>query len=50
MTDMRSLHLFLVHFVFELLGIFMVVINIAEIELINATENFLLNNFSIRFF
>ena len=44
MTYLTSFFLF--HFIFELLGIFMVMINIVKIELINATENCLLNIFS----
>ena len=39
---------FLFHLIFELLGIFMVMINIIKIELINNTENCWLNIFSIR--
>ena len=34
---------FLFHFIFELLSISMVTINIVKIELINAAENLLLN-------
>ena len=45
MTSLTSFFLF--HFIFELLGIFMVMINIAKIELIIATENYLLNIFSV---
>ena len=48
MTSLTSFFLF--HFIFELLGIFMVMINIAKIELIIATENYLLNIFSIKTF
>ena len=40
-----SLLLFLFHFIFESLGIFMVMISIVKIELINATENYLLKYF-----
>ena len=39
---------FLLHFIFELLSIFMVMMNIVNIELINATENCQLNIFSVR--
>ena len=38
----------LFHFIFELLSVFMSMINIVKIELINANEHWLLNNFSIR--
>ena len=37
MTDLISF--FLPHFIFELLSIFMAIINIAKLELINATDN-----------
>ena len=48
----RTLHLFflLFHFIFELHSISMVMINNVKNELINATENCLLNNFSARHF
>ena len=50
-TDMTGLTFFLLlHFIFELLGIFMVITNIVKIELINATENCPLNIFSVRIF
>ena len=50
-TDMTGLTFFLLlHFTFELLGIFMVITNIVKIELINATENCLLNIFSVKIF
>ena len=39
MTDLTSFFLF--HFIFDLLSTSMVMINIAKIESINATENFL---------
>ena len=42
--------LFLVRFIFELLSIFMVMINIVKIKWINASENCLLNIFSVRIF
>ena len=41
---------FLFHFIFELLSIFMVMINIVKIEFINATKNYLLHIFSVRIF
>ena len=44
---MTSLTSFLFHFIFELPSIFMVTINIVNIELINAAENFLLNISSV---
>ena len=46
MRDVTSY--FLLHFIFELLSIFMVMMNIVNIELINATENCQLNIFSVR--
>ena len=46
MTDVTSC--FLLHFIFELLSIFMVMMNIVNIELINATEKCQLNIFSVR--
>ena len=47
--NLKSLaFLFLFLFVFELLGIFMVMIKIIKMELINATENCLINIFSAR--
>ena len=46
MINMTSLsYFFLFHFILELLRIFMVMINIVIIELIIATENYLLNIF-----
>ena len=41
---------FLFHFIFELLSIFMLMINIVKIELINPTENCLLSIFTVRKF
>ena len=41
---------FLLHFIFELLSIFLIMINIVKIELTNATENFLANVSSARNF
>ena len=46
MRDVTSC--FLLHFIFELLSIFMVMMNIVNIELINATEKCQLNIFSVR--
>ena len=45
----KSYFFFLFNLIFELLGILMVIINI-KMELINATENCLLNVFSVRNF
>ena len=39
----------LFHLIYELFGIFMVMINIVKIELINATENRLLNISQLEF-
>ena len=41
-------HPVLFHLIFELLGIFMVMINIIKIELINTAENCWLSIFSVR--
>ena len=41
---------FLFHFILELLSISMVMINIVKFELINTSENRLLNIFSVRIF
>ena len=46
MTDVTSC--FLMHFIFELLSIFMVMIDIVKNEFININENSLLNIFSVR--
>ena len=48
MTSLTSFYLF--HFIFELLCILMVMINIAKNKLIHATEYWLLNSFSVRLF
>ena len=49
MTDITSLTSFLLFsLILELLSIFMVMINTSKIELINATENCLLNFSSVR--
>ena len=51
MADMRnvtSFHLF--HFIFDLLGILLLMINIAKIELINGTNYCLRMSFSVRLF
>ena len=51
MPDMRnvtSFHLF--HFIFHLLGILLLMINIAKIELINGTNYCLRMSFSVRLF
>ena len=51
MPDITSLSSFLLfHFIFELLGIIMLIMNIIKTELINATESFWLNIFSVRNF
>ena len=47
-TSLTSFFLF--HFIFAMLSIFMIIINIPNIELINATENSLLNISSVRTF
>ena len=41
---------FLFHFIFELHNILMVMINVVKIESVNATENCLVNIFSVRTF
>ena len=41
---------FLFHFIFEFLSLFMVMRNFVKIKLINATENCLVNIFSVRKF
>ena len=49
MTDMKSLiSIVLFHFIFNLLSIFMVMINIKKIELMNATESWSSNLFSVK--
>ena len=48
MTSLTSFYLF--HFIFELLCILMVMINIVKNKLIHATEYWLLNSFFVRLF
>ena len=48
MVDLTSFFLF--HLIFEFLSFFMVMRNIVKIELINATENCLVNILSVRNF
>ena len=51
MADVISITSFLqFHFIFELIGIFMGMTNIIQIQSVNAAENCLLNFFSVRIF